>query len=50
MAKSVCKNCGRPIISIDGWIHETTGRQECPADVQQPPLVAEPDTEGRYCA
>jgi len=41
MAKATCRNCGRPIFSIDGWIHEGTGLVQCV--VQPPPLVAEPD-------
>jgi hypothetical protein len=44
MSRATCKNCGRAIISIDGWIHEVTGRAECP--LQPPPIVAEPDEEG----
>ena len=48
VARAVCGNCGEPIMSIDGWIHEGTGSVLCA--IQPPPLVAVPDTEGRYSA
>jgi hypothetical protein len=43
MATSTCKNCGRAIISIDGWVHTGTGLRQCV--LQPPPLVAEPDED-----
>jgi hypothetical protein len=48
MAKAICKNCGLSIVSIDGWIHDGTGRAEC--IIQPKPRLAEPDEEGLYCA
>lgn len=48
MARATCVNCGLPIVSIDGWVHEGSGRQEC--TIQPKPWVAEPDEESRYCA
>lgn len=40
---AICKNCGHPILSIDGWVHADTGSRRCA--VQPPPLVAEPDED-----
>lgn len=43
MTASTCKHCGRPIFSIDGWLHTETGLRQCVP--QPPPLVAEPDED-----